>query len=103
MENLPYTVTYQELAENSIFRFSGQLIINHIEKITALVNEKLSTSKDLQIEIDNPESIDVTFIQLLLAIKATIKANGKKVSINTELKDELRLLVKNSGFNYVLN
>jgi len=103
MENLPYTVNYTETNKETKLCFSGQLIINYIEKITALVNEKLQADKDLVVEIDKPESIDVTFIQLVLAVKATIKANGKDVSINTELSDELKTLVKNSGFNYVLN
>jgi len=103
MESLPYTVIYSELPEKSKLSFSGQLIINHIEKITDIVNEKLSADRDLQMEIDNPESVDVTFIQLLLAITASVKANGKNVTISAELKDELKALIKNSGFSYVLN
>jgi len=103
MEKSPYKVIYNELPEKTTLRFSGQLIINHIEKISALVNEKLSAEKDLLMEIDNPDSVDVTFIQLLLSIKATVKANGKEVSIKAEIKDEIKTLIKNSGFNYVLN
>ncbi|WP_289053241.1 STAS domain-containing protein [Carboxylicivirga marina] len=103
MANLPYTVIHDELPEKSIIRFSGQLIINHIEKIIEAVKSGLKSDKDLQIEIDNPDSVDVTFIQLLLSLKATLKANGKKTSINAELKAELQTLIKNSGFSYVLN
>ena len=103
MENLPYAVIAHHLPEKMILSFSGQLIINHIENITRIVNEKLNSDKDLQIKIDNPESIDVTFIQLILAVKATVKASGKDIFIQTELKDELKTLVKNSGFNYILN
>ncbi|WP_430814269.1 STAS domain-containing protein [Carboxylicivirga sp. RSCT41] len=103
MESLPYKVIHDELPEQSIIRFSGQLIINHIEKIADAVKNGLKTDKDLQIEIDNPESVDVTFIQLLLSLKATLKANGKVTNINAELKPELQALIKNSGFQNVLN
>ncbi|MCU4155169.1 STAS domain-containing protein [Carboxylicivirga sp. A043] len=103
MDKLPYTVIHDELPEQTILRFSGQLIINHIEKIAEAVKSRLKTDKDLQIEIDNPESVDVTFIQLVLSLKATLKANGKTTTIISELKPELQTLVKNSGFQYVLN
>lgn len=103
MENLPYSVICNELPEQMIIRFSGQLIINHIEKITDEVKNNVKVDKDLQIEIDNPESVDVTFIQLLLTLKTTLKANGKKIIINSELSDDIQTLLKNSGFHYVLN
>ncbi|MBR8537044.1 STAS domain-containing protein [Carboxylicivirga sediminis] len=103
MENLPYTVLIDELPEKTMMRFSGQLIINHIEKITATVKNGLISDKDLQIEVDNPESVDVTFIQLLLALKATLSANGKKVEVNAELSEDIKKLILNSGFQYVLN
>ncbi|MCT4586528.1 MAG: STAS domain-containing protein [Carboxylicivirga sp.] len=103
METLPYTVICNELPEKSIVRFSGQLIINHIEKITDEVKNQLSFDKDLHIEINNPDSIDVTFIQLLLTLKTTLKGNGKQTVISSELNDDLKVLLNNSGFQYVLN
>ncbi len=103
MDNLPYKVIYDELPEKAIIRFSGQLIINFIESITEVVKERVKTSKNLEIQVDNPDSMDVTFIQLLLALKNTFETAGKEVSVSAELKDELRTLIDNSGFNYVLN
>lgn len=103
MDNLPYSVSYEELPEKCILNFSGQLIINYIENITEQVKKSVSANKDLEINIKNPDSVDVTFIQLLLAIKATFKTSNKEVVIKTELKDELVTLIDNSGFNYVLN
>lgn len=103
MDNLPYSVNYKEQPEKCTMQFSGQLIINYIENITELVKKSITTTKDLEIVIENPESVDVTFIQLLLSIKSTFKNSEKKVSIKTNLKDELETLINNSGFNYVLN
>ncbi|WP_430812503.1 MULTISPECIES: hypothetical protein [unclassified Carboxylicivirga] len=103
MDKLPYKVIIDELPEKGQMRFSGQLIINHIEKITDIVKAGLKADKDLLIEIDNPDSLDVTFIQLVLSLKATLSANGCSTSIKANLKEELHTLVKNSGFQYVLN
>ncbi len=102
MDNLPYTVIIDELPEKMVVRFSGQLIINHIERITDTVKNSVKTDTDLQVEIDNPESVDVTFIQLLLALKATLSANGKKIEISAELSEDVQKLIQNSGFQYVL-
>lgn len=103
MDNLPYSVTYKETPEKNILTFSGQLIINYIENITEQVKKSVKANNELEINIQNPDSLDVTFIQLLLAIKATFKASEKEVIIKAELKDELVTLIDNSGFNYVLN
>jgi hypothetical protein len=103
MDNLPYSVIFDELPEKMIMRFSGQLIINHIEKVTEIVKSGFKADKDLQVEIDNPESVDVTFIQLILAVKATLEANGKQLFVNAKCKDEIEKLIQNSGFQYVLN
>ncbi|MCU4163244.1 hypothetical protein [Carboxylicivirga caseinilyticus] len=102
MEDLPYKVVYSESAEKSVLQFSGQLIINYIENITEIVKEKVSATKDLDIQVDNPDSVDITFIQLVLSIKKTYELAGKEVNITTELKDELKTLIGNSGFSYVL-
>lgn len=99
MRNKPYNVIYEELPEQAILKFSGQLIINYIEKIAELVNKKLNTEKDLQIEIDNPESIDITFVQLVLAIKSTLQVNSRKITITGNLKEENLTLIRNAGFN----
>lgn len=103
MDNLPYNVIYDELPEKAIMRFSGQLIINYIENITEIVKEKVNTSKDLDLQIDNPDSVDVTFIQLLISLKKTFEKAGKKVSLTADLKEEIKTLIANSGFDYVLN
>lgn len=102
MDNLPYFVNYEDSAESGTLTFSGQLIINFIESLTTVVKERINTKKDLVIAIDNPESMDVTFIQLLLAIKASYKESGKSIRITANLKDELSRLIENAGFTYVL-
>ena len=99
MKDLPYNVIYEELPEQSILKFSGQLIINYIESITELVKSEINTGKDLQIEIDNTETVDITFIQLIIAIKKSVENNGKKITLISNLKEDNLNLIKNAGFN----
>ncbi len=103
MDSLPYSVIYEELPEKSLLSFSGQLIINYIENISDIVTSKVNASKDLEITIDQPDTIDVTFVQLVVALTKTVEKNGKKVTVKPKVKEEIKTLIGNSGFGSVLN
>ena len=53
--------------------------------------------------IEQIDNIDVTFIQLLFVLKNTFSKENKEVKITANLKEELKVLVDNSGFNLLLN
>ncbi len=82
---------------------SGNLIINHIEKIYAELQESLSCDQPISIVIDNPENLDMTFVQLVLAIKKSVLEKGKTFTIKTTIKDDLKLLVEKAGLEKELN
>jgi hypothetical protein len=67
------------------------------------VKEKVNLKKDLEIVVDNPEAIDVTFIQLILALKSTYSKRDENIIISFSLSEELKTLILNSGFYNVLN
>ena len=103
MDKSPFKVNVEETSDKLLIRFSGQLIINHINKITEELRPFLTVRSDVDIIIDNADNIDVTFIQLVYSIKNTYLAQNKKVSITAKLKEELETLVSNSGFNLLQN
>jgi len=103
MDKLPYDIKIVDEQEKVSFRFSGQLIINYIEKIVEEVRESINLEKDLEIVIDNPEAIDITFMQLILALKFTYSNQNQEMTISSSLSEELKTLIKNSGFYNVLN
>jgi len=103
MDKLPYDIKIVDEQEKVSFRFSGQLIINYIEKIVEEVRESINLEKDLEIVIDNPEAIDITFMQLILALKFTYSDQNQEMTISSSLSEELKTLIKNSGFYNVLN
>lgn len=103
MEGSPYSIDLKQEGEKLILRFSGQLIINHISKIADHLKSILGFEYDIDINIDKPENIDVTFIQLLYSIKSDFISNNKKVTITGDLKIELETLISNSGFQLLQN
>jgi len=103
MDKLPYDIKIVDEQEKVSFRFSGQLIINYIEKIVEEVRGSINLEKDLEIVIDNPEAIDITFMQLILALKFTYSNQNQEMTISSSLSEELKTLIKNSGFYNVLN
>lgn len=78
-------------------RFSGQLIINNIEKINGDLASKLAIDKALEVVIDNPENVDITFIQLIASLRKTWKASGLPFAVTATLKPDLVQLIEKSG------
>ncbi|PWD99417.1 STAS domain-containing protein [Marinilabilia rubra] len=83
--------------------FSGQLTINYIQKIKEVVSEKIDFAQDISVSIDNPDNLDITFLQLLQSLKTTAELNKKELSVSSTLPNELESLVSNAGFSDLLN
>ncbi|WP_462317072.1 STAS domain-containing protein [Marinilabilia sp.] len=83
--------------------FSGQLTINYIQKIKEAVSEQVDFSQDISVNVDNPDNLDITFLQLLQSLKTTAELNKKQLSISSTLPSELESLVSNAGFSDLLN
>lgn len=83
--------------------FSGQLTINYIQKIKESVSEQVDFSQDITVNVDNPDNLDITFLQLLQSLKTTAELNKKQLSISSTLPSELESLVSNAGFSDLLN
>lgn len=84
-------------------KFGGDLVINHAEKMAAEVADALAEPANVVLTIDNPGNIDMTFIQLVTAIRHQAQAAGKTFEIHTTLKDDLKELVLKAGLNKELN
>lgn len=98
-----YTIAISDSDSQSELKFSGNLIINHIEKIYAELKEKLTIDKPISVVIDNPENMDITFVQMLLSIKKACTEASKEFKVTTVLKDDLKQLIEKAGLNKELN
>ncbi|MGQ1785598.1 MULTISPECIES: hypothetical protein [unclassified Saccharicrinis] len=95
----PFSVEMKDDSDIQEMIISGDLIINHADTIKEELLKTLDFSKKLHIKVDNPTRIDITFIQLVLAIKMAYK--NKRLDFNLEgtFNDEACTLVANAGFN----
>ncbi|TAJ15276.1 hypothetical protein DMA11_02405 [Marinilabiliaceae bacterium JC017] len=103
MENKPYNIQISDQQDKMIAHFSGNLVINYINEIVDIVKKEISFSKPLDLIIDNPESIDLTFIQLVLSIQKDSLENNQDLSVTANIKPELKSVIANAGFNQFFN
>jgi hypothetical protein len=99
MKNDNFTVQVKDNGENLELLFSGQLTINYIQKIKEAVGEQVNFLKDIAVKVDNPDNLDITFLQLLQSMKATTEKNKRQFSVSADLPNELNSLVTNAGFS----
>lgn len=83
-------------------KFSGDLVINHIDKMTAEVKDALPQPVDTIVTIDNPDNVDMTFIQLLIAIQRSTRQANKSFELHTTLKDDIKELLQKAGLDSVM-
>ncbi|PLX03622.1 MAG: hypothetical protein C0594_10195 [Marinilabiliales bacterium] len=98
-----YSVSYRKNrnSKKAQLSFEGNLAINNIEQIRKDVLTRLYEFEELEISVSNVSGIDLSFIQLLLAIQKTFKKG--KVSFDFNIKDEYNTLLDKSGLNKVMN
>ncbi len=94
-----YSVDIKQDKDQEHILFAGELIINHITKIKKEISDIIDFNHNLSINITNPSSIDVTFIQLICSLKKTYESKGFTVAIESTLNEDVYSLVNNSGFN----
>lgn len=83
--------------DKSIIIFKGALNINHISAIKGELEELISFDNDIEVRLESPDSIDVTFVQLLVALKNSCRAKDSKFKITSQLSDDVLGLMKNAG------
>jgi len=79
--------------------FSGQLVISNIEKITKDVRNNLKTDKSLHLVVKDVDSMDLTFIQLIISLVNSCEKSGNEVSTSIDVPHEIKLLLTNAGFS----
>lgn len=92
-----YSVEVTEKDGAKQVRLSGSIIINHIEKIYDELKSQITPEDDVCVTVENPENVDITFVQLVLSMKSAWKASGKKLTISTTLPEDLTALLSKAG------
>lgn len=95
----PFKIKVNQSDSETGIMVSGDLIINHIEKIKEAFDNAIDTSKDLTLDLNDVTSIDITFIQLVISLKKSFQSSGNQIVFKNNFNDEIMTLLKNAGFN----
>jgi MFS superfamily sulfate permease-like transporter len=80
-----------------VFRLERELSINNIESVKGEIDKIISSEKEgFHLELVDIENIDLTAIQILLALK---KKLGDRFSFSTDLKKDISVLLEHTGIN----
>ncbi len=96
-------VSIKLLDDKSVVTFRGVLNINNIVDIKQELEELITFEQDLDVQIELPETIDITFIQMLVAMRNSCLGKKAKFSIKSQLSDDVFGLMKNAGLDEFLN
>lgn len=82
--------------------FENELTIQTIKDIKNSIEETICRYKIIHIHVSNVSSMDLTFIQLIEALKEKCKKNKIELDIKLSIKNEIENLLINTGFNNLL-
>ncbi len=98
-----FRIKHKDVKGEKTITLSGQLTINSITKLVAEMKDLLQNTSNVNIQVKEVENMDLTFIQMLFAIKNSGKKENYKIKVNMDLSEELTLLISNAGFHEILN
>ncbi|WP_075603320.1 STAS domain-containing protein [Saccharicrinis aurantiacus] len=98
----PFKIDVNKSDTETNIAVSGDLIINHIEKIKEVFDSSIDFSKNLIIDLNGINSIDITFIQLIISLKKSFQSSDNQIVFKNNFNDEVKILLQNAGFNNLL-
>jgi anti-anti-sigma regulatory factor len=99
--NLEYTQS-NTTAEADSLSVEGSLTVHHIDAIKLAIEEKLDKSSALVLKVHHVEQLDLSFLQLLLALKNNYQQRDQSLNIEMNLNPVLEKLLIDSGFENLL-
>ena len=67
------------------------------------MQELITPEQPVTFIIDNPDNLDITFVQMIISVKRLWKEKGSEFHVKTELKDDLKQLIAKVGLERELN
>jgi anti-anti-sigma factor len=93
---MDYTMNVSRNGDHTLIRLSGELTIKHARKIATQLSE--ISDSTIVIELNDPESTDLSFIQVLAAWLNHLHKAGAQVRLKASLKEPDKTLLTKSGF-----
>jgi len=76
----------------------GQLVVSNAEPIKKEFLDALNRSENIELIFKNITKLDLTVIQLVIALQKSVLQLKKNLSFDLELSEHIKLLMENSGF-----
>lgn len=97
-----YEVSSVQVDDKIDIYISGDLGIANISDIRSDIIRALASKDAAHIIIDNPENLDLTFLQLLISLLKSDSYDGL-VSLEMRLSDDLKNLMESTGMYSIMN
>ena len=102
---MEFSISYQEgkgVKGADLLLFEGALIIQNIQEIKERTLAHVKASSALEVKVKNAELLDISFLQLLLAIRLQWTQKQKPLYLALELNKEMENMMLTSGFSDLL-
>lgn len=101
--NITIRPTENNLERGVVVLLEGELVLGQIKDVKNELLGAISQHDYLKIILLEVINVDLSFVQLLYAIRKSASLLGKQVSYDIDLPEDLRNLLANAGFNEVVN
>ncbi len=92
-----YTITTEKNKQATTVKLEGNLTVANINKISKELNKAVANAKKAEINVLNVDETDVSFFQVLIALKNTALANKNELNIKLNLTGEQNNILTRSG------
>jgi MFS superfamily sulfate permease-like transporter len=107
METMQKTYTVRSLKNRKknlqTVSFEGDLSLTNSVSLHRKVKSLNIETKQVKVRLVNVEKMDVTFIQILYALKAKLEGEGVTVEVESTLPAEIENIMHNSGFREIVS
>jgi MFS superfamily sulfate permease-like transporter len=84
----------------AVFKIEKDFSIYNIEQVKKELDEIIEKNPSFKLEMKNMDNFDLSSIQLLHSLKNKL---GDEFNYSIEVKEEIKTIIKHSGFEYLLN
>jgi anti-anti-sigma factor len=86
-----------EQNEESVIRLEGEVTIATAPELKSLLTEALGSAKELRIDLERANEMDITALQLLCAAEREARGSGRVIALEGRLPDEISICLSEAG------
>ncbi|MBR0830216.1 STAS domain-containing protein [Bradyrhizobium manausense] len=79
-------------------RLQGSLTLRDAKQVQGLLLDAISASREVEIDVSDVSSIDVSIIQLIVSARKSAEQRGRKLALATESNGAFRATLAKAGF-----